>query len=75
MPEAALLSKLKAGLSEWSDVQFGGWKTFRSAFVQQSIDALMKMGYKERAAAEAVMPWSRHNSLEVVPSITAGYAR
>ena len=39
---------------------------FRSTFVQQSIDALVTQGFRERAAAEAVMDATGHTKLETV---------
>ncbi len=63
---AAMLRKLKKTLQEASGVEFGGLKTFRATFVQQSIDALVSQGFRERAAAEAVMDASGHTKLETV---------
>lgn len=61
-----MLRKVKAELERASGVGFRGLKTFRSTFVQQSIDALVAMGYKESAAAEVVMPATGHSRLETV---------
>ncbi len=63
---AAMLRKLKTELQERSGIRFRGLKTFRATFVQQSIDALVAAGYKERAAAEVVMSASRHTKLDTV---------
>lgn len=63
---AAMLRKVKKRLQEISGVEFRGLKTFRSTFVQQSIDALVARGYRERAAAEAVMDATGHTKLETV---------
>lgn len=61
-----MLRKLKAELERISGVKFRGLETFRSTFVQQSIDALVAMGYKESAAAEVVMSATGHSRLETV---------
>lgn len=63
---AAMLRKLKAELERQSGVKFRGLKTFRATYVQQSIDALVAAGYRERAAAEAVMDATGHTKLETV---------
>jgi len=63
---AAMLRKLNKQLHDTSGVEFRGLKTFRSTFVQQSIDALVARGYRERAAAEAVMDATGHTKLETV---------
>jgi len=63
---AAMLRKLKKQIQTNSGVEFRGLKTFRSTFVQQSIDALVTQGFRERAAAEAVMDATGHTKLETV---------